>query len=67
MAHGLSTVRHCDEVLFLEGGVVVSRGTFDEVAADNESFAALVRLGQLEHCWTGHTTGLEPSVPGRLP
>jgi ATP-binding cassette, subfamily B, bacterial PglK len=47
VAHRLSTVRHCDEVLFLEGGVVVSRGTFDEVAADNESFAALVRLGRL--------------------
>ena len=47
VAHRLSTVRHCDEVLFLEGGVVVSRGTFDEVAADNDSFAALVRLGRL--------------------
>ena len=47
VAHRLSTVRHCDEVLFLEGGRVASRGTFEEVAADNAAFAELVRLGRL--------------------
>ena len=47
VAHRLSTVRTCDEVLFLEGGKVASRGTFDEVAAQNRSFAELVRIGRL--------------------
>ena len=47
VAHRLSTVRHCDEVLFLEGGKVASRGTFEEVAAENRTFAELVRLGRL--------------------
>ena len=47
VAHRLSTVRHCDEVLFLEGGRVSSRGTFEEVTAHNATFAELVKLGRL--------------------
>jgi ATP-binding cassette, subfamily B, bacterial PglK len=47
VAHRLSTVRHCDEVLFLEEGKVASRGTFEQVAAENRTFAELVKLGRL--------------------
>lgn len=43
VAHRLSTVRHCDEILFLEKGVVRARGTFDELAARDERFQQLVR------------------------
>lgn len=47
VAHRLSTVRNCDQLVFLRAGRVESRGTFDEVARDNPHFARLVRLGSL--------------------
>ena len=48
VAHRLSTVRHCDRLVFMEDGRVVSQGTFDEVREDNATFANLVRLGSLD-------------------
>ena len=47
VAHRLSTVRHCDRVLFMSQGKVASQGTFDEVMNTNEEFAHLVELGDL--------------------
>jgi ABC-type multidrug transport system fused ATPase/permease subunit len=38
IAHRLATVRHCDLVLYIEGGRVVGRGTFDEVRAQSSAF-----------------------------
>jgi len=38
IAHRLATVRHCDLVLYLEGGRVVARGTFDEVRVQSAAF-----------------------------
>ncbi len=48
VAHRLSTVRHCDALVFMSEGRVQSTGTFDEVAASNAEFAHLVRLGRLD-------------------
>ncbi|RLV47629.1 ABC transporter ATP-binding protein [Nocardioides mangrovicus] len=48
VAHRLSTVRHCDALLFMNAGRVVSRGSFEEVAAQNAEFAHLVELGSLD-------------------
>ena len=48
VAHRLSTVRHCDQVLFMSDGRVASQGSFDEVVATNQEFAHLVRLGNLQ-------------------
>ncbi len=48
VAHRLSTVRHCDHLLFMEDGTVRAFGTFDEVARTNASFARLVELGSLQ-------------------
>lgn len=48
VAHRLSTVRHCDQVVFLEEGRVAARGTFDEVRQQSPSFAHLVELGSLD-------------------
>lgn len=47
VAHRLSTVRSCDEVIFLDQGRVAASGTFDEVIELNETFARLVELGRL--------------------
>jgi ABC-type multidrug transport system fused ATPase/permease subunit len=47
VAHRLSTVRDCDQLLFMSDGRVATTGTFDEVAAENDEFAHLVELGSL--------------------
>ena len=47
VAHRLATVRNTDELIFLQHGVVVGRGTFDEVREQAEDFdrqAALLGL-----------------------
>lgn len=44
VAHRLATIRHCDLVLYLEGGRIVAQGTFDEVRQQSERFDAQARL-----------------------
>lgn len=48
VAHRLSTIRHCDQVVFLESGRVEARGTFEEVRKASEGFAHLVSLATLD-------------------
>lgn len=48
VAHRLSTVRRCDQLVFMANGRVESIGTFDEVRASNPTFDHLVRLGSLD-------------------
>ena len=46
VAHRLSTVRDCDQIIVLENGVAVQRGTHDELMADEDgSYCRLVRAG----------------------
>lgn len=48
VAHRLSTVKHCDKLVFMDNGQVAAEGTFSEVAESNAEFANLVRLGSLD-------------------
>ncbi|GAA1916895.1 ABC transporter ATP-binding protein [Nocardioides hwasunensis] len=48
VAHRLSTVRHCDRLIFMEEGRVTASGTFDEVRQASPTFARLVALGSLD-------------------
>ncbi len=47
VAHRLTTLRHCDRILFLENGRVAGYGAFDDLRADVPSFARLVELGRI--------------------
>lgn len=44
IAHRLSTVRHADLVVYLEGGRALARGTFDQVCADVPALARQAEL-----------------------
>ena len=55
VAHRLSTVRDCDQLLFMSNGKVATSGTFDEVAERNAEFAHLVELGSLTASTAGRS------------
>jgi ATP-binding cassette subfamily B protein len=59
IAHRLSTVREADQILVLERGRVVERGTHDELVAAGGRYAALAARAELG---TGDVGGAEPEL-----
>lgn len=61
IAHRLSTVVHADEILMLQHGVIVERGTHRELLERNDAYAA---LWYAQHADTARTS---MNTPGRDP
>ena len=49
VAHRLSTVKHCDRILVVDGGRIAEEGTYDELIAKNGLFAELVSRQRLDN------------------
>jgi ATP-binding cassette, subfamily B, bacterial PglK len=47
IAHRLSTVRACDQIIFMKDGKVNAIGSFDALRTENPEFQRLVKLGEL--------------------
>jgi len=48
IAHRLSTVRHCDRILVVDGGTIAEEGTYEELLAKDGLFAELVKRQRLD-------------------
>ena len=48
IAHRLSTVKNCDRIMVVDGGIIAEEGTYDELITKNGLFAELVRRQRLE-------------------
>ena len=49
IAHRLSTVRHCDRILVLDGGTIAEEGTYEELMAKDGLFTELVKRQKLDN------------------
>ena len=54
IAHRLSTVRHCDQILLMKEGHIVDRGTFAELSFRSKDFQRMIELGSLDVIATPH-------------
>ena len=48
IAHRLSTVRHCDRILVVDGGTIAEEGTYEELLAKDGLFSELVKRQRLD-------------------
>ncbi len=47
IAHRLSTIRHADEIIVLQKGTIVERGTHDELVSQNGFYRRLVEMQEI--------------------
>ena len=43
-AHRVSSIADCDEILYMQDGEIIERGTFEQLIAANGRFAAIYRM-----------------------
>ena len=48
-AHRLSSVVSCDEILYMQDGMITERGTFDELMALNGRFAKVYKVQEAQN------------------
>ncbi len=48
IAHRLSTIKNADRILFMDNGKITEEGTYEELIAQNGSFAQLVKRQRLD-------------------
>ena len=48
VAHRLSTVRHCDRILVVDGGRIAEEGSYEELIEKGGLFAELVKRQRLD-------------------
>ena len=48
VAHRLSTIRHCDRIVVLDGGRIIEDGTYEQLIEKNGFFAELVERQRLD-------------------
>ena len=48
VAHRLSTVKHCDRILVVDGGTIVEEGSYEELIEKGGIFAELVERQRLD-------------------
>jgi ATP-binding cassette subfamily C protein len=46
VAHRLSTMRHCDVILFMTGGRIIASGTYDSLLDDSDEFRRMVTVAE---------------------
>jgi len=63
IAHRLSTIMHADQILVMDAGEIIERGTHAELMAENGSFAQMWRLQQREAAQAAAAMPV-PEAPG---
>ena len=48
IAHRLSTIRHADEIIVLQKGKIVERGTHDQLIIQNGFYRKLVEMQEVK-------------------
>jgi ATP-binding cassette, subfamily B, bacterial PglK len=45
VAHRLSTIRNCDQIVFMKNGAIAGKGTYDELLSSSAEFRHLTQIG----------------------